>query len=200
MFVVARQNIDGSAFVDRPHLMWQRRASLSRLTSGITLIEAMVSVAVLTIAMIGLMTAISYMRIENRAASQRLLVASIGAEMLELFKSLQYTDIRNSTATAPVYLKGFGSTSPNLSWVVPRAGQWQVLPVEAVNSGSVSAPGLISDKIPQGVWTVDFVPDAVVPQLQQINITIQWKLYAGSTRPPLSYAISTKVCGDFPNL
>lgn len=165
-----------------------------------TLLESLTAVAILTICLIGLMSAISYMRIENRAASQRMLVASVGSEMLELFKALQYTDIHNSTPTAPVYLKGFGSLSPNLSWVVPQAGQWQALPVDAVNSASAAAPGLVADKIPQGVWTVEFVPDPVIPRLQQINITIQWKLYAGSTRPPMSYAISTKVCGDFPNL
>ncbi len=157
-----------------------------------TLIEALVAVSVLTIATISTLSAISYMRMENRTASQRMLVASLGTEMIELFKSLQYADMHNSTASAPVYLKGFGSATPNLSWVVPKAGQWQALPVETVNSGSGSTPGIVADKIPQGVWTVDFVPDPIVPELQQINIRIQWKLYAGSTRPPLNYAISTE--------
>lgn len=174
--------------------------SQCRSTSGMTLVEALVAVAVITVSTISTMSGISYMRMENRAASQRMLVASLGTEMLELFKSLQYTDMHNSTVAAPVYLKGFGSATPNASWVVPKAGEWQALPVEAVNSGSGATPGIIADKIPQGVWTVDFVPDAAVPQLQQINITIRWKLYAGSTRPPLSYAISTKVSGDFPTL
>ncbi|HXA09075.1 MAG TPA: prepilin-type N-terminal cleavage/methylation domain-containing protein [Chthoniobacterales bacterium] len=180
--------------------MGRPRMALDRSASGMTLVEVMVAVAVLTISLIGTMAAISWMRMENRTASQRLLVASIGAEMIDLFKSLQYTDIHNSTAGVPIYLKGFGSASPNLAWVVPQAGQWQSLPVEAVNSSSASAPNLVPDKIPQGQWKVEFVPDAVIPQLQQINITIQWQLYAGSTRPPLSYAISTRVCGDFPKL
>lgn len=176
------------------------RPSYGSSASGMTLVEVMVAVAVLTIALIGTMSAISWMRMENRTASQRLLVASIGVEMIDLFKSLQYADIHNSTTAAPVYLKGFGSASPNLAWQVPQAGQWQALPVEDVNSTSSATPGLVPDKIPQGQWTVEFVPDPVIPQLQQINITIQWNLYAGSTRPPLRYAISTEVCGDFPNL
>lgn len=165
-----------------------------------TLVEALVAVAVITVATVSTLSGISYMRMENRAASQRMLVASLGTEMIELFKSLQYADMHNSTVATPIYLKGFGSATPNAAWVVPKAGQWQALPVEAVNSGSNSNPGIIADKIPQGVWTVDFVPDPAVPELQQINIRIQWKLYAGSTRPPFSYAISTKVCGDFPTL
>ena len=188
------------ALIDPAQLVGRPRRALDRSASGMTLVEVMVAVAVLTISLIGTMSAISWMRMENRTASQRLLVASIGAEMIDLFKSLQYTDIHNSTAGASIYLKGFGSASPNLAWVVPQAGQWQALPVEAVNSSSPSAPNLVPDKIPQGQWKVEFVPDAVIPQLQQINITIQWQLYAGSTRPPLSYAISTKVCGDFPKL
>ncbi len=160
----------------------------------------MMAVAVLAVALFGLMSGISYMRIENRVASQRMLVASVGAEMMELFKSLSYTDIRNSTTGAPVYLKGNGTATPNLSWAVPKAGQWQALPVEAVNPGSAIAPGLVADKIPQGVWTVQFVPDAVNPSLLQINLAIQWSIYPGSKRPPLNYALSTKICEDFPKL
>ena len=53
-----------------------------------TLIEAMIAVGVLVISLIGMLSAISYMRMENRAASQRMLVASVGTEMIELFKSL----------------------------------------------------------------------------------------------------------------
>ncbi len=168
--------------------------------SGMTLVETMLAVAVLVIALMATLSGISDMRMENRAASQRMLVASVGAEMLELFKSLQYADMHNSTATAPVYLKGFGSAAPNTAWFVPQAGQWQALPVEAVNSGSNATPDLVGNKIPGGIWTATFAPDPAAPELQQISIKIQWKLYAGSTRPPLSYAISTKVCGDFPNL
>ena len=177
-----------------------RRTPLWRSVSGVSLIEALVALGVIGIAVIGMMSAISYMRMENRAASQRLLVASIGAEILELFKALQYTDMHNSTVAAPVYLKGFGSASPNLAWYVPPAGQWQALPVEDVNSASAANPALVASKIPQGVWNVTFVPDATTPGLQQINLTIQWKVYAGTTRPDCTYAISTKVCRDFPKL
>jgi len=105
-----------------------------------TLIEAMIAVGVLVISLIGMLSAISYMRMENRAASQRMLVASVGTEMIELFKSLPYTDIRNSTESAPVYLKGNGTATPNLAWMVPPAGQWQPLPVKAVSSASAEAP------------------------------------------------------------
>jgi Tfp pilus assembly protein PilV len=182
------------------HRGWRERRSLFRAISGMTLIEAMVAVGIIGIALVGLISGIGYMRMENRAASQRLLVASIGTEILELFKALPYASIANSTATTPIYLKGFGTTSPDAAWLVPQAGQTQPLPVEDVNSSSASYPSLVANKIPQGVWSVSFVPDATTPGVQQINVTIQWKLYAGTTRPPNTYTISTKVCTDFPNL
>jgi len=165
-----------------------------------SLIEAIVAVAILGIAFVGLCSGISYMRFENRAASQRMLVASMGAQILELFKALPYSDIANSTAAAPIYLEGFGTSSPNTAWYVPQAGQWQALPVEDVNSASASAPTVVPNKIPQGVWSVQIQSPSSPPGLKQITVTINWQLYAGSTRPPDTYSISTVVCSAFPNL
>jgi type II secretory pathway pseudopilin PulG len=170
------------------------------MASAMTLIEALVAVAVLGIALVGMMSGISYMRFENRAASQRLLVASAGAQILELFKALPYNDIVCTTGTAPIYLEGFGTSTPNTAWSVPQAGQWQALPVEDVNSTSAGTPSIVANKIPQGVWTVQITSPVSPTGIKQITVTIDWQLYAGSTRPPESYSISTMVCSGFPNL
>jgi Tfp pilus assembly protein PilV len=165
-----------------------------------SLVEAMVAVAVLGIAMVGMMSGISYMRFENRASSQRMLVASMGAQILEQFKALPYNDIACSTGTAPIYLEGMGTTTPNSAWYVPQSGQWQTLPVEDVNSTSSATPTIVPNKIPQGVWSVQITSPATPPGLKQITVTINWQLYAGTTRPLDSYSISTVVCSGFPNL
>jgi Tfp pilus assembly protein PilV len=165
-----------------------------------TLIESMVAVAVLGISFVGLASGIGYIRFENRASSQRMLVASMAAQILELFKALPYTDIVNSTSANPIYLEGFGTATPDTAWYVPQAGQWQTLPVEDVNSTSASTPTVITNKIPQGVWSVQITSPASPPGLKQITVTINWQLYAGSTRPPDTYSISTVVCSAFPNL
>lgn len=165
-----------------------------------TLVENLVALVVIGIALIGMMSGISYVRMQNRAASQRLLAASIGTEILELFKALPYASITNSTAAVPIYLKGFGTAAPNTAWLVPKAGQTQPLPVEDVNSAAAGNAALVADKLPLGNWSVAFVPDAVTPGLQQINVTIQWKFYAASKRPTNTYTISTKVCANYPNL
>ena len=160
----------------------------------------MVALGIVGVAMVGMMSGINYMRMQNRAASQRLLVASLGTEIIELFKALPYTSITNSTVAVPIYLKGFGTAAPNTAWLVPQSGQTQPLPVEDVNSAAAGNAALVANKLPLGTWSVAFVPDAVTPGLQQINVTIQWKLYAASTRPTNTYTISTKVCTDYPNL
>jgi len=172
---------------------------LSR-TSGISLVECMVAVAVLGISFIGLMSGISYMRMENRAASQRMLVASEAAQILEMFKALPYAAITNSTAGTPIYLEGYGTASPDTVWYVPQSGQWQTLPVENVSSSTAGYPSVIANKIPNGVWSATITSPASPTGLKQITITINWELYAGSTRPPESYTISTVVCSAFPNI
>jgi Tfp pilus assembly protein PilV len=165
-----------------------------------SLVEAMVAVSILGIAFVTSLSGVSYMRMENRASSQRMLVASMGAQILELFKALPYNDIANSTPAAPIYLEGFGTATPNPAWYVPQAGQWQTLPVEDVNSTSASTPTIIPNKIPQGVWSVQIQSPASQTGLKQITVTINWQLYAGSTRPPDTYSISTVVCSSFPSL
>ncbi len=177
-----------------------KRTSRAYLAAGMTLIEVLVAAAVFGIAVVGLMSGISYMRFENRSASQRMFVASAGAELIELFKALPYDSIHNSTVGTPIYLKGFGSASPNTAWIVPQTGQWTALPVEDVNSSSASNPAIIPDRLPQGIWSVAFVPDPADANITQINVQIQWRLFAGTTRPPSSYGLSTIVCRDFPNL
>lgn len=177
-----------------------RQNGALRSAAGMTLVESMVALAVIGIALIGMMSSINYMRMQNRAASQRLLAASIGTEILELFKALPYASITNSTVAVPIYLKGFGTAAPNTAWLVPKSGETLPLPVEDVNSAAAGNAALVADKLPLGTWSVELVPDAVTPGLQQINVTIQWKLYAASTRPVNTYTLSTKVCTNYPNL
>lgn len=190
----------------------KKRMARNRAISAISLIEIMVAVAILGIAAVGMMSGISYMRFENRAASQRMLVASIGTQILELFKALPYASIANSGTAGTIYLEGYGTASPNLAWQVPTAsgtGMWQPLPVEDVNSNSASNPAIIANKIPgpltvsgspinQGEWSVQIASPST--GLKQITVTINWLLYAGSTRPPETFSISTVVSSAIPNL
>jgi len=175
-------------------------AAPARAASGISLIEVMVAVAILGLTFVGMASGISYMRFENRAATQRLLVASMGAQILELFKALPFSAIANSTVATPIYLEGYGTATPNTAWYVPIAGGSTALPVEDVNSASSSNPTVITNKIPQGAWSVAITTPSGSPELKQITVTITWNLYAGTTRPPDSYTISTVVCSNFPNL
>jgi type II secretory pathway pseudopilin PulG len=169
----------------------------SRSVSGISLVECVVAVAVLGISFVGLMSGISYMRMENMADSQRMLVASEAAQILELFKALPYSAIVNSTSTSTC-LMGYGTSSPDTNWQVPLSGGTMPLPVDDVNSSSSTEPSPVPNKIPNGQWSVTLA--SAGNGLTQITVTITWKLYAGSTRPPESYSMSTIVYSGFPNV
>jgi len=168
--------------------------------AGMTLIEALMATAILGLTLIGLMSGISFMRIQNRASSERMLASSIGSQILEMFKALPFTDIANSTAAAPIYLEGFGTATPDLAWYVPQAGQWQTLPVEDVNSTASGYPSVITDKLPEGQWQVQIQPLASNANVVQVTVTINWNLYAGASTPPYTYSISTMVDNTFPTL
>lgn len=180
------------------------RPAPSRGVAGMTLVEALIAVAILGITLICMMSGISYMRIQNRSASERMLAASIGAQIIEKFKALPYAEITNSTTdvsgTGAIYLEGMGSATPNAAWYVPQAGQWQTLPVEDVDSTSPATPQVITDKLPEGVWSVQFTSPSSPPGLKQITVTIDWNVYAGATEPPCTYSISTIVSSYIPNL
>lgn len=168
--------------------------------AGMTIIEAVMAIAILGIAMTGMMSGISYMRVQNRSTSERMLAGSVAAQILEMFKALPFSAINNSTPSSPVYLEGYGTASPDTAWYVPQAGQWQTLPVEDVNSTAAGYPAIITDKLPEGVWSVQIQPLATNPAVEQITVTIQWNVYAGSTLPPESYSMSTMVDSFYPAL
>jgi type II secretory pathway pseudopilin PulG len=176
-----------------------RRGSRFARAAGISLIESIVAVAVLGIAFIGLMSGVSYMRLQNSAETQRMLVASEAAQILELYKALPYSAITSSTSTATCLI-GYGTASPDTNWQVPTAGGTMPLPVDDVNSSSSTEPSPIANKIPNGQWSVVLTTPASPPGLTQITVNIKWELYAGSTRPPESYSLSTIVYSGFPNL
>lgn len=178
------------------------RRSRVRQVAGVTLVEAVMAVAIIGIALFAIMTAISRMRIESRASSQRVLAASVGNEILELFKALPYTDIRNSTVAEPVFLKGYGGPTPNAAWRVPAAGagSWQALPVEAVDASSAANPALIGEQLPQGQWRVEFVSDAITSGTREIRLWIRWNQTVTANLRPSLYQLSTMVCQAHPDL
>jgi len=176
------------------------KAAAMRAAKGMTIIEAVMALAVLGIAMAGMMSGISYMRVQNRASSERMLAGSIAAQILEMFKALPFSAINNSTSSAPVYLEGYGTPSPDTAWYVPQAGQWQTLPVEDVNSTTAGYPAIITDKLPEAVWTVQVQPLATNSAVEQITVTINWNVYAGSKLPPQTYSMSTMVDSFYPAL
>jgi len=167
---------------------------------GMSLVESLIAISVLGVALTGILSGISYMRVENRASSERILVGSIATQILELFKALPYSAITNSTAGTPIYLEGYGTSSPNTAWYVPQAGQSQTLPVEDVNSTSAATPALVPNKIPQGTWSANIVTTGSTHGYKQVTVTVTWEVYAGSTRPPCTYSLSTLISGDEPNL
>jgi hypothetical protein len=171
-----------------------------RTIGGKTLIEAVLAPGVVTVASIGLMIGIGYMQMENRGASQRMPVASIAAEILDLSRALPNSNIAISTAAVPVYLKGSGTATPSAAWLVSHAGQIRALPVEDVNSSSEANPAHVAEKLPLRDWSASFVPIPLTPGVQQINVRIQSKLYAATNRPRNTYEIGTKVCTDNPRL
>ena len=158
-------------------------AAFQRKDMGaITLIELMVAVAVLGTGFIATMSAVSYMQFENLASSQRMLAASIEMESLELFKVLPLTQITNSTAGAPIYLKQLSGGGCHPSWQVPVSGAWKSVPVESVSSTSGGDPVLLADKLPNALWTASFTTDATDSTLRQISVMMQWNLYNTTKR------------------
>lgn len=140
------------------------------------------------------------MGFRNRESSQRMLAASIGTEILELFKAQPYPQITNSTAGAPVYLKQVPGGLPDLRWAVPAFNAWQSLPVEDVASGTATAPQSLPNKLPSGEWRADFVPDPTTASLRQVTVTLRWQLYSGKSQRVVSLSNSTIVCQSFPSL
>ena len=160
------------------------------------LVEQLVAVAIVGVALLATMSAVSYMEFENRASSQRMLAASLGMEILELFKALPFAQITNSSAGAPIYLKQLAGGGGNANWQVPAAGAWQALPVEGVNSSSAGDPSIVANKLQGGVWKVAFTPDPTDASIVQITLTMQWSL---TKRKPVTLAMSTIVSKYGPN-
>ncbi|HEY2799354.1 MAG TPA: hypothetical protein VGI85_02075, partial [Chthoniobacterales bacterium] len=132
--------------------------------------------------------------------SQRMLASSIETEILELFKAQPYTEIANSTAGAPVYLKQVPGGTPDARWIVPEVDAWQSVPIEDVDPSSAAAPASVPDKLPNGVWKVDFVTDPATPSLRQVTVTMRWQLYRGNTQRTVSLSTSTIISQTFPSL
>jgi prepilin-type N-terminal cleavage/methylation domain-containing protein len=175
-----------------------------RFHQGMTLIEALIAVAILGVTLVCMMGGISYMRIQNRSASERLLAGSIASQILEKFKALPYAEIANSTTaasgTGAIYLEGMGTASPDLAWYVPQAGQTQPIPVEDVNSTSSGTPSVVTDKLPEGYWSATITPLTSPPGVTQVTVALTWNVYAGSTQPPITYSLSTMVSSYIPSL
>jgi type II secretory pathway pseudopilin PulG len=165
-----------------------------------TLAELMVAVTILGLGLFGLMSAMSFIGERNREASQRMLAASIGSEILELFKAQPFSQIANSTVAAPVYLKEVPGGGPDAKWRVPAFNSWASIPVEDVTPAVASAPATVPDKLPNGLWRADFVDDPLTPTLRQITVTLQWQPRAGANQRVVSLSTSTTVCQYFPSL
>lgn len=171
-----------------------------RRLAGFSLVETMVAIAIIGIALLGVIAGITSLRTENLATSQRMLATSLGTELLELIKALSSQNIRNSTAAAPVYLKTSAAGTPNATWRVPQAGESLALPVEEVNSASAGDPTLVADKLPQATWTASFAPDATNATLIYVTININWRLNQTSRGRALQYTLNTAVASNFPRL
>lgn len=188
---------------DAPRNGRKERAARRAGSRGFTLVEVLVAVALFAIGMLSFFAGISFLRLQNRMASQRMLASSVAVEILELFKNQPYTDIRNSTSGSSVYLKLNPDGSTDTNWRVPEAGLWQTLPVEDVDSSSAGAPALVGNKLPGGAWQVAFqdVSQGTSPSwtVRQITVTIRWlPPTSGTTYKTLS--MQTMVCSPFPNL
>lgn len=168
--------------------------------AGFTLIEQLVALGVLGMAFLGILQTVSFMQFENRSGSQRMLAVSLQNEILELFKALPYDQITYPVAGSPVYLKKLASGAGNPRWIVPAQNAWQTVPVDDLNSASASDPAQVANKLPGAIWKVDFATDATDATLRQVTVTMQWRLYAGGTRPPVTMKVSTIVCQSYPNL
>lgn len=167
--------------------------------AGFTLVETLMAVAIIGLALLGVIGGISDLRNENRATSQRMLAASLGTELLELVKALGSQNLRNSTVANPVYLKTTAAGTPNLAWRVPQAGEFLALPVEEVNSGSAADPTLV-DKLPLATWNAVFTPDAANAKLIYVTVNIQWRLNQTVRGRPLQFSLSTAVASGFARL
>ena len=172
------------------HLIW----------GAYTLAEVMIATSILGLMLFGLMSAMSFISARNRDASQRMLAASIATEILELFKAQPFSQIANSTAGAPVYLKEVPGGGPDARWKVPTFNSWESIPVEEVAPASGGSPATVPDKLPNGLWRADFIDDPLTPTLRQITVTLQWQLHAGLTQRVVSLSTSTMVCQSFPSL
>ncbi len=177
-----------------------RAARRVRLAGGFSIVEQIVALGVIGIGMLAVLQAVSFMQFENRASSQRMMAASIELEILELFKTLPYTQITNSTVGTPIYLKQLAGGGGNASWIVPAANAWQPVPVEDTNSTSAADPNLIADKLPGATWRADFTTDPTDATLRQVKVTMQWKLFAGTVRNPVFLTTSTIVSQAYPGL
>ena len=175
-------------------------AGKRRSLGGFTIVEQIVALGVIGIGMIAVLQAISFMQFENRASSQRMLAASIELEILELFKTLPFAQITNSTGGTPIYLKKLASGAANTSWRVPALNTWQTVPVEDTSSASAADPALLADKLPSAQWRADFTDDPTDATLRQVKVTMQWKLYASNSRSPVFLQTSTIVAQAYPNL
>jgi Tfp pilus assembly protein PilV len=184
------------------HISESARARAKKLRSqgGFTIAEQIVALGVIGIGMIAVLQAISFMQFENRASSQRMLAASIELEILELFKTLPFAQITNSTTGTPIYLKKLAGGSANTSWIVPAINSWQNVPVEDTSSGSAADPTLLADKLPGAQWRADFTTDATDATLRQVKVTMRWRLYGGTSRNQVTLQTSTIVAQAYPNL
>lgn len=177
---------------------FQKMAALRKAAAGITLIETLVATTVLGIAMTGMMSGISFMRIQNRAASQQMLAGSIATQLLEMFKAMPYSAIANSGTGGTICLVGYGTSNTDAAYNVPTTtSTTQPVPVEDVNSTMAGEPPTIANKLPEGYWQAQIQTLASDPNVKEITITISWDIYAGSTLPRLSYSVSTMVNSYF---
>ena len=160
----------------------------------------MVAVTILGLGLFGLMSAMSFIGHRNREASQRMLAASIGSEILELFKAQPLSQIANSMVATPVYLKEVPGGGPDAKWRVPAFNSWATIPVEDVTPAVAGAPATVPDKLLNGLWRADFVDDPLTPPLRQITVTLQWQPRNGANQRVVSLITSTTVCQYFPSL
>lgn len=160
----------------------------------------MIAVAILGLMLFSVMAAISFLSARNREASQRMEAASIATEILELFKAQPFSQITNSTTSAPIYLKQVPGGGPDTLWKVPALNSWIAIPVETVDPTTANPPVAVPNKLPNGVWRADFVNDPTKPTLRQITVTLQWQLRAGASQRLASLSTSTVVYQNFPSL
>lgn len=181
-----------------------RASRLPRAQSGVSLIEILIAVAVLALALTAMISGISYMRIQNRMSSQRMLAGSVAAQILEMYKALPFSVITSSTGGG-ICLEGYGTGTPDTNWTVPAVGMSGTLPVEDVTSSTPGYPSLVTNKLPGGKWTVALTPvittgSGATPLVEQITVTVTWDINQGASVAPCTYSLSTMVNSYYPNL